>query len=142
MYIRVIFVSLMTFFGALILLVCGVYLSIISGFFKLKFRKVISLTFGKLIKNRDFDGFKAMCIALGSTIGIGNIVGVSAAICIGGAGAVFWMLVTGILGMITKFSEIYICLNNKKQMGLTSGGPMYVFKEKFKKQDNLIFIPK
>ena len=102
-----------------------------SRFFQIfHFKKVLSATIGSLIKKRDFEGFKAMSIALGSTIGIGNIVGVTAAICVGGPGAVFWMLLTGVLGMMTKFAEIYICANDTLQNGRTSGGPMYVLRQK------------
>ncbi len=97
-----------------------------SRFFQiLHLRKVFSVTFGKLVKTKDFEGFKAMSIALGSTIGIGNIIGVTAAICIGGPGAVFWMLVTGVLGMMTKFAEIYICADDTLKNRRSSGGPMY-----------------
>lgn len=69
-----------------------------------------------------------MSIALGSTIGIGNIIGVAAAIIIGGPGAVFWMLMTGFAGMIIKFAEVYICVDEAKAVKRVSGGPMYVFK--------------
>ena len=71
-----------------------------------------------------------MSIALGSTIGIGNIIGVAAAIIIGGPGAVFWMLMTGFAGMIIKFVEVYICVQEAKTANRPSGGPMYVFKNK------------
>ena len=67
-----------------------------------------------------------MSIALGSTIGIGNIIGVAAAISIGGAGSIFWMLVTGFLGMIIKFTEVYICVKEAKDTSRNCGGPMYV----------------
>ncbi len=124
--------SVLTFFGAILLLACGVLLTFKSGFFQFRIRRIFSATFGKLMKTKDFEGFKAMSIALGSTIGIGNIVGVAAAICIGGPGAVFWMLLTGIFGMMTKFAEIYICSKEAKVSGRSSGGPMYVFESKFK----------
>lgn len=71
-----------------------------------------------------------MSIALGSTIGIGNIIGVAAAIIVGGPGAVFWMLMTGFAGMIIKFTEVYICVDEAKSANRASGGPMYVFKNK------------
>lgn len=128
-----IFVSLLLLFCALLLLVCGIYLSVEGRFFQIfKFKDILSVTFGKLFKTRDFEGFKAMSVALGSTIGIGNIVGVTAAICIGGPGAVFWMLVTGILGMMTKFTEIYICAEEAKRNGQNVGGPMYALRSKCK----------
>lgn len=88
------------------------------------------MTFKKLFKSRNLEGFKAMSIALGSTIGIGNIIGVAAAIIIGGPGAVFWMLMTGFAGMMIKFAEVYICVNEAKSAKRASGGPMYVFKNK------------
>ncbi len=123
--------SVLIYFSSLLLCVCGVYLTVKSGFFQFKTRKVFSATIGKLIKEKDIEGFKAMSVALGSTIGIGNIVGVTAAICIGGAGAVFWMLVTGLIGMMTKFAEIRVCTEDKIKNGRKSGGPMYVFQSKF-----------
>ena len=121
--------SILTYFGALLLILCGVYLS-----FKLRFlgilglKNIFSVTFLKLIKTKDFQGFKAMCVALGSTIGIGNIVGVSAAIVLGGPGAVFWMLISGFLGMIIKYAEVYICVDDALKHNRKNGGAMYVLK--------------
>ena len=121
----------LSYFSALLLLVNGVFLTVKSKFFQFKRPKLIyDVTFGKLLKSRNLSGFKAMSIALGSTIGIGNIVGVSAAIIIGGPGAIFWMLVTGFLGMIIKFTEVYICVDEAKQSQRKNGGPMYVLKGK------------
>ena len=75
--------------------------------------------------------FQALCTALAATIGTGNIAGVSAAIVIGGPGAVFWMWFAAFLGMMTKFSEnvlgIYYRRRNKD--GEWSGGPMYFLKD-------------
>ncbi len=137
--------SVLTALSAVLLCVCGCYLTVKSGFFQvLHFKRVLSVTFGKLVKSRDFEGFKAMSIALGSTIGIGNIVGVTAAICIGGPGAVFWMLVTGILGMMTKFAETYISAEETLRSKRASGGPMYVmstyFKGKFKHSGKIFAV--
>ncbi len=71
--------------------------------------------------------FQALCTALAATVGTGNIAGVAAAICVGGAGAVFWMWVAAFFGMMTNFSEntlgIYFRRRNKN--GEWSGGAMY-----------------
>ena len=70
--------------------------------------------------------FRALCTALGATVGTGNIVGVAGAICLGGPGAIFWMWICGILGMITKFAEATLAVHFRLQEedGYT-GGPMY-----------------
>ncbi len=105
----------------------GFYLTAKSKFFQFsRLGLVFNVTFKRLVKSRDSGGFKAMSIALGSTIGIGNIIGVAAAITVGGAGAILWMLVTGFLGMIIKFAEVYICVDEAKSSRRNSGGPMYV----------------
>ncbi len=120
---------LLTYFGALLLILCGVYLSVKFKFFQiLGLKNIFSTTVIKIIKTKDFGGFRAMCVALGSTIGVGNIVGVSAAIVLGGPGAVFWMLVSGLLGMIIKYAEVYICVDDALRNNRESGGPMYVLK--------------
>lgn len=56
--------------------------------------------------------FGLMCTSLGGTIGVGNAIGVAGAICEGGAGAVFWMAVAGILGMAIKYVEVYLALRD------------------------------
>ena len=125
--------GVISIFSALLLFVLGGYLTVKSKFFQFRRLKLVfKVTFGRLIKSKDLLGFKAMSIALGSTIGIGNIIGVASAIIIGGAGAVFWLLVTGFLGMIIKYSEIHICVKEAGEAGRSFGGPMYVFKNKAK----------
>jgi AGCS family alanine or glycine:cation symporter len=75
--------------------------------------------------------FQALCTALAATVGTGNIAGVAAAICVGGAGAVFWMWVAAFFGMMTNFSEnalgIYFRRRNKD--GEWSGGAMYYLED-------------
>ncbi len=73
--------------------------------------------------------FSAMCVALGGTIGVGNTVGVASAICLGGAGAVFWMWVSGFFGLTLKYAEVYLSQLHKNGKGL--GGAM-VLLEKLK----------
>lgn len=79
----------------------------------------------------DVNHFKALTTALSATVGTGNIVGVALAIYLGGPGAVFWMWVTGFLGMILKYSEC--TLSHKYRVfnsdGTVSGGPMYYIRD-------------
>ncbi len=104
--------------------------------FRLKFLNVtrlwhsIMVVAGKYDKpddKGDVNHFKALTTALSATVGTGNIVGVSLAIYLGGPGAVFWMWVTGFLGMILKYAEC--TLSHKYRVfnsdGSVSGGPMY-----------------
>ena len=75
--------------------------------------------------------FQALCTALAATVGTGNIAGVAAAICIGGAGAVFWMWVAAFLGMMTNYSENVLGLyfRRKNANGEWSGGAMYYLRD-------------
>ncbi len=75
--------------------------------------------------------FQALCTALAATVGTGNIAGVAAAICIGGAGAVFWMWVAAFLGMMTNYSENVLGLyfRRRNANGEWSGGAMYYLRD-------------
>ncbi len=72
--------------------------------------------------------FQALATALASTVGVGNIAGVATAISLGGPGALFWLLVSGVLGMATKFAEVAIALNYRVEdrNGVMRGGAMYI----------------
>jgi AGCS family alanine or glycine:cation symporter len=75
----------------------------------------------------DISHFQALMTALAATVGTGNIVGVAIAISMGGPGALFWMWVTGIFGMATKYSEAVLAIKYREvdEFGTMSGGPMY-----------------
>jgi AGCS family alanine or glycine:cation symporter len=75
--------------------------------------------------------FQAVATALASTVGVGNIAGVGTAIAIGGPGALFWLWVSGVLGMCTKFAEIAIAVHYREPdaTGLMRGGAMYTLKK-------------
>ncbi len=113
----------------LVLLVgTGLYLSI-----RLKFMQFWALPHAiKLIFSHEKDAkgdishFAALMTALAATVGIGNIVGVATAITLGGPGAVFWMWMTGLVGMATKYSEAVLAVKYRRE-GKHSyrGGPMY-----------------
>jgi len=74
----------------------------------------------------DISPFQAVSVALGGTVGVGNIVGVATAIAAGGPGAIFWMWISGILGMGTKFFEVTLGIQFRKRelKGPMIGGPM------------------
>ena len=73
---------------------------------------------------------QALCTALAATVGTGNIAGVAGAICLGGPGAVFWMWMCGLLGMMTKFAEVTLAQRYrvKNDAGEWVGGPMYMIR--------------
>lgn len=90
----------------------------------------LSLAFGKRQDN-DSDGdinhFQALMTALAATIGMGNIAGVATAVAVGGPGAIFWMWITALFGMATKYAEAILAVKYRVQGsdGEFSGGPMY-----------------
>ena len=75
----------------------------------------------------DISNFEALMTALSATVGTGNIAGVATAIAIGGPGALFWMWVTGLVGMVTKYGEAVLAVKYRvtDENGEMSGGPMY-----------------
>ena len=100
----------------------------------------MKVTIGRMFKKKEAaDGamtpFQAVCTALAATVGTGNIAGVAGAIAIGGPGAVFWMWISAILGMCTKFSEVTLAVHfrEKNEKGELVGGPMYYIKNGLKK---------
>jgi AGCS family alanine or glycine:cation symporter len=82
----------------------------------------------------DIPAFHALCTALSATVGTGNIAGVATAIVLGGPGALFWMWVTALVGMVTKFSEAVLSVKyrTKNPDGTMSGGPMYYIEKGLK----------
>ena len=115
----------------------GAFFTIKTGFFQFRFFKQAFTQTRKSIfgeKETDSDGkagiissFEAMSMALGTTIGVGNIGGVATAIAMGGPGAVFWMWIAGIFGLIIKTVEITLAVyyRSKDQSGDSYGGPNY-----------------
>ena len=114
----------------------GLFLSIRTGFLQIrKFPYAIKTTIGRMFRKKSAsDGaltpFQAVCTALAATVGTGNIAGVAGAIAIGGPGAVFWMWISAILGMCTKFAEVTLAVHFREVNadGELVGGPMYYIK--------------
>ena len=114
----------------------GLYLSIRTGFLQIrKFGFAMKNTIGRMFtkekaKEGSLTPFQAVCTALSATVGTGNISGVAGAIALGGPGAVFWMWVSALLGMCTKFAEVTLAVHFREQNkdGDYVGGPMYYIK--------------
>ena len=122
-----------------LLIATGIFMSVKTGFFQ--FRKlgyVLKNTIGKVFNkntHKTVEGsvspFQAVATALAGTIGTGSIAGVATALVLGGPGAVFWMWISALLGMVTKYSEILLSLHfrEKNELGAYIGGPMYYIKK-------------
>ena len=124
-------------FGLVLLIGTGILMTVATGFFQVSrlrhwWKHTIGSLFTKKVMGHTeekgaISPFQALCTALAATVGTGNIAGVAAAICIGGAGAVFWMWIAAFFGMMTNYSEnvlgIYYRRRNKN--GEWSGGAMY-----------------
>ena len=114
----------------------GVLLTAKTGFIQFrKFGTAFRVTVGKIFnkseaKHGAVTPFQAVCTALAATVGTGNIAGVAGAIAIGGPGAVFWMWISALLGMCTKFAEVTLAVyfREKNDHGDHVGGPMYYIK--------------
>lgn len=128
--------------GLILLIGAGVLTTVITKCFQVTHLKEWwSTTIGSVFKrgskarkNKEHGSvsqFQALCTALAATIGTGNIAGVSAAIVIGGPGAVFWMWVAAFFGMMTNFSEniLGIFYRRKNKSGEWSGGAMYYLRD-------------
>ena len=120
----------------------GFYLSIRTNFLQIrKFPYAIKTTLGRIFRKRDAsDGaitpFQAVCTALAATVGTGNIAGVAGAIAIGGPGAIFWMWVSALFGMCTKYAEVTLAVHYREinANGELVGGPMYYIKNGLSKK--------
>ena len=119
---------------ALILILgVGFYLSVRTGFAQLTlFPKAVRLFVSRLREKNENGGgvspYQALCTALAATVGTGNLAGVAGAIAIGGPGAVFWMWICALLGMVTKFAEATLAVRYRvrTQSGEVVGGPMHM----------------
>ncbi len=118
----------------LILLVgTGVYYTIRCGGVQFKwFGYIMKNTIGKIFEKKEagegaVTPFQAVCTALAATVGTGNIAGVTGAIALGGPGAVFWMWISALFGMCTKFAEVTLAIHfrERNDKGDWVGGPMY-----------------
>lgn len=140
--------------GLILLLGTGVLATLSTKVFQVShIRHWWSNTIGSLFKKEvightkekgAISPFQALCTALAATVGTGNIAGVAAAICVGGAGAVFWMWVAAFLGMMTNYSEnvLGIFFRRKNSNDEWSGGAMYYLQDGLGKKKHCKYIGK
>ncbi len=127
--------------GLVLLIGTGILMTLVTKVFQIShvghwWKKTIGSLFKKEVishskEKGSISPFQALCTALAATVGTGNIAGVAAAICIGGAGAVFWMWVAAFFGMMTNYSENVLGLyfRRKNANGEWSGGAMYYLRD-------------
>lgn len=116
----------------------GLYFTVHSGFFQLRHPvKIFRSTFGRIKKSKNKDGispYAALSAALAACMGTGNIIGVASALTIGGAGSVFWMIVSAVLGEMTAFAEntLGIIYREKNSKNEWLGGSMLYIEKAFR----------
>jgi AGCS family alanine or glycine:cation symporter len=132
---------LWTYFGVPLVVLLGLYLSIKSNFFQIRQLPVVFKTFLRFLKHKDqgeggVHPIKAFFAAVGGCVGIGNIVSICTAVQLGGPGALFWIWMTALAGMILKYSEVYLGLRYRVSDGQNgyNGGPMYFLQKVFKRR--------
>lgn len=112
----------------ILILIAGIWLTVRTGFIQIfHLGKALKyMTKNETDGEGDVTSFGALCTALSATIGTGNIVGVATAICLGGPGALFWMLLAAFFGMATKYAEGFLAIRfREKKDGHFLGGPFY-----------------
>ncbi len=119
----------------ILLLGTGIILTLVTGFIQIRrFKNATKLVLSGAFKKDeseqvegDITPFQALMTALSATVGNGNIAGVASAIALGGPGAAFWMWVTAVFGMATKYAEAVLGVKYRKiaEDGSMAGGPMY-----------------
>lgn len=114
-------------------LLCGLYFTVATKFLPLShlltvFKKTVGSLFTRKKSRNGVSPFAAVSTALGGTMGVGNIIGVGAAMMLGGAGSIFWMWVGAFLGMMTKYTEVFLAVQWRESDPISRsfrGGPMY-----------------
>ena len=116
----------------LLMLSLGIYLSVGGGFFQIR---RIGYVFKNTVLCREkgtggVSVFESVWASVGSSVGVGNIAGVAGAVYAGGAGVLFWMIISAVLGMSIKFAEILLAAKYRKSAdGKNFGGPMYYMRD-------------
>ena len=121
----------------LLLLGTHIFMTFRTGFIQRKIPQGIKLSVTKDSGSGDVSPFAALTTSLAATIGTGNIIGVGTALIAGGPGAIFWMWITGVFGMATKYVEVYASVRYRVRdhAGNMLGGAMYVWERAFTRKD-------
>jgi len=127
------------YIGVPLLMFVGLFLSFQSNFFQIRKLPLIIRRFIALLKTpehneRGIHPIKAFFAGVGGCVGVGNIAGICSAVQIGGPGALFWIWVTALVGMMVKYAEVYLGMRYRvpNNVGGYNGGPMYFLPHAFK----------
>lgn len=117
----------------LLLILAGLFYGIRLRFFPLRHPKIFVRTFTEKKAEGDRSPFRALTLALAGTLGVGNMVGVSAAIAMGGFGSVFWMWIGAVCAMLLKYAEIVLAMGHRRydRSGRPHGAAMYYIRDFF-----------
>jgi len=136
----------------ILILAVGIFFTFATGFFQFRyFGYAMKQAYKKFFRNNDAEKdsgsispFEALSVAIGATVGVGNIGGVASAIALGGPGAIFWLWVAGVLGQIIKVVEVSLAVHyrSKDENGNTYGGPTYYMKKGLGEEKNLKLLSK
>lgn len=132
---------LWSFIAAPVVILLGFFLTFHSNFVQIRKFPAAVMTFFSLLKEKETDDngvhpVKVFFACVGGCVGIGNIVSICTAVQVGGPGAIFWIWVTAIGGMMIKYAEVYLGLRYrvKNKMGGFDGGPMYFLSRAYKQK--------
>ena len=134
---------LWTYVIAYALLGMGLYYTIRLGVPQIRYFKRTIIAMKNNIKSKDnVSGFATLCAAVGGQVGTGSLVGVASALTAGGAGAIFWMWVTALFGMVITFAEAVLgqLFREKQEDGTYKGGPAYYIEKGLKNKFFAIII--
>lgn len=113
----------------IIILLAGFHLTLKTHFIQFRLFPKSLAHFFHSFSCSEHNSFRALCVALSATIGTGNLVGVAGAICLGGPGVLFWMMLFALIGMVLKFSESTLAVHYRQKIHSEFvGGPMYIIK--------------
>lgn len=135
----------------ILILVVGLFFTMKAGFFQFRyFNYSMKHAYNRFFRNEDKDekggisAFEALSIAIGATVGVGNIGGVASAIALGGPGAIFWLWVAGVLGQIIKVVEVSLAVHYRSNDadGNTFGGPTYYMRKGIGIEKKMPFLAK
>ncbi len=142
--VQFIYDNVLSILMLILLILAGAFLTFRTRFFQFrKFGYVMKNTVGGLFDKsqhekdrKSVSPFQAVTTALAGTIGTGSIAGVATALTMGGPGAIFWMWISALFGMVTKYSEIVLSLKYREttEFGALIGGPMYYMQNGLKKK--------
>lgn len=130
-----------SYIAFVLILSCGIYFSFKAKFAQITLFPGFCKSFWSFSKtkidpsSRGIHPLKIFFASTGGTIGIGNVVGVVSAACLGGPGALFWVWISGFIGSVVKYSEVFLGIKYRQvhSDGYYSGGPMYFLQKAFKR---------